>query len=116
MKCVETCREDAITVQDGQVTIDKEKCVHCGLCARACPTGSIKAEEKRYRGNDWGKVGRHPKFALDLLPQASESAAVRAVDACVDMILSNKKEHRFGTLIEMRGIEEIKKSYDTLRH
>ncbi|MBI5677444.1 MAG: 4Fe-4S binding protein [Planctomycetes bacterium] len=43
MKCVETCREDAIMVKSGNVTIDKEKCVHCGLCARVCPTGSIKA-------------------------------------------------------------------------
>ena len=109
MKCVETCREDAITIKDGQVTIDKEKCVHCGLCAQVCPTGSIKAEEKRYRVMIGGKVGRHPKFALDLLPQASEPAAVRALDVCVDMILSNKKEHRFRTLIEMHGIEEIKK-------
>lgn len=109
MKCVEACREDAITIEDGQVTIDKEKCVHCGLCARVCPTGSIKAEEKGYRVMIGGKVGRHPRFALDLLPQASESDAVRALDVCVDMILSDKKEHRFRALIEMRGIEEIKK-------
>ncbi len=109
MKCVEACREDAITVRDDRVTIDKEKCVHCGLCARVCPTGSIKAEDKRYRVMIGGKVGRHPKFALDLLPQASEPDAVRALDVCVDMILSDKKEHRFRALIEMRGIEEIKK-------
>ncbi len=109
MKCVEACREDAITIEDGQVTIDKEKCVHCGLCARVCPTGSIKAEEKGYRVMIGGKVGRHPRFALDLLPQASESDTVRALDVCVDMILSDKKEHRFRALIEMRGIEEIKK-------
>ncbi|MBF8277683.1 MAG: asrC 1, partial [Candidatus Brocadiaceae bacterium] len=109
MKCVEACREDAITIEDGQVTIDKEKCVHCGLCARVCPTGSIKAEKKGYRVMIGGKVGRHPKFALDLLPQASEPNAVRALDVCIDMILSDKKEHRFRALIEMRGIEEIKK-------
>ncbi|MEK7775962.1 MAG: 4Fe-4S binding protein [Planctomycetota bacterium] len=109
MKCVEACREDAITIEDGQVTIDKEKCVHCGLCARVCPTGSIKTAEKGYRVMIGGKVGRHPRFALDLLPQASESDAVRALDVCVDMILSDKKEHRFRALIEMRGIEEIKK-------
>lgn len=46
---------------------------------------------------------------MDLLPQASESDTVRALDVCVDMILSDKKEHRFRALIEMRGIEEIKK-------
>lgn len=109
MRCVETCREDAITVKDGHVSIDKEKCVHCGLCARACPVGSIKAFEKKYRVMIGGKVGRHPKFALDLLPQADESTTLKALDVCVDMILSSKTEHRFRTLIEQHGIEEIKK-------
>ena len=109
MKCVETCKEDAITVKDNQVTIDKEKCVHCGLCARVCPVGTIKTEEKKYRVMIGGKVGRHPKFALDLLPQADESTTLRALEVCVDMILSSKTEHRFRTLIEQQGIEEIKK-------
>ena len=109
MKCVETCREDAITVKNGNVTIDKEKCVHCGLCARVCPTGTIKAEKKKYRVMIGGKVGRHPQFALDLLPQADESATLKALDVCVDIILTSKTEHRFRTLIEQQGIEEIKK-------
>ena len=109
MKCVETCREDAIIVENGNVTIDKEKCVHCGLCARVCPTGTIKAEKKKYRVMIGGKVGRHPRFALDLLLQADESAALKALDVCVDIILTSKAEHRFRTLIEQQGIEEIKK-------
>ncbi|MBC6929302.1 MAG: 4Fe-4S dicluster domain-containing protein [Candidatus Jettenia sp.] len=109
MKCVETCRENAVTVTNNQVTIDKEKCVHCGLCAKVCPTGSIKAEEKEYRVMIGGKVGRHPKFAIDLLPQADEPTTLKALDVCADIILSNKTEHRFRTLIEQQGIEEIKK-------
>ncbi len=109
MKCIETCREDAITIQNGQVSIDKDKCVHCGLCARVCPASSIKASEKKYRVMIGGKVGRHPKFALDVLPQAEESTTLKVLDVCVDMILSSKTEHRFRTLIEQHGIEEIKK-------
>lgn len=109
MKCVETCREDAIKIEDGKVTIDKEKCVHCGLCARVCPAGSIRAEEKKYRVMIGGKVGRHPRFALDLVPMADESAALKALSVCVDIILSSKTEHRFRALVEQQGIEEIKK-------
>ncbi|MBI5677443.1 MAG: hypothetical protein HZC52_02890 [Planctomycetes bacterium] len=56
-----------------------------------------------------GKVGRHPGFALDLLLQADESTALKALDVCVDIILTSKAEHRFRTLIEQQGIEEIKK-------
>lgn len=109
MKCVETCREDAITVKDGHVSLDREKCVHCGLCAGVCPTGSIKASEKKYRVMIGGKVGRHPRFALDLLTQADESATLKALGVCADMILSSKTERRFRTLVEQQGIEEIKK-------
>ena len=109
MKCVETCREDAITVQGGQVSIDMEKCVHCGLCAKVCPSGSIKAGKKKYRVMIGGKVGRHPKFAIEILPQADESITLKALDVCVEMILSSKTEHRFRALLEQQGIEEITK-------
>ncbi|OHB99603.1 MAG: hypothetical protein A3G70_07890 [Planctomycetes bacterium RIFCSPLOWO2_12_FULL_39_13] len=109
MKCVEACREDAITVKNGQVTIDKEKCVHCGLCAKVCPAGTIKASEKKYRVMIGGKVGRHPRFALDLLPIADETTALKALEVCIHIILSNKTERHFRTLIEQIGIEEIKK-------
>lgn len=109
MKCVETCREDAITVKNRQVAIDKQKCVHCGLCAKVCPAGSIKASEKKYRIMIGGKVGRHPRFALDLLPTADETIALEALEVCIDIILSNKTERHFRTLIEQIGIEEIKK-------
>lgn len=109
MKCVETCREDAITVKDGQVSIDMGKCLHCGLCAKVCPSGSIRAGKKKYRVMIGGKVGRHPKFAIEILPQADESMVLKALDVCVDMILSSRNEHRFRTLIEQQGIEEIKK-------
>ena len=61
-----------------------------------------------------GKVGRHPRFALDLPPIADETTALKALEVCIDIILSNKTERHFRTLIEQIGIEEIKKEYDTL--
>ncbi|TVL96307.1 MAG: hypothetical protein CV082_07420 [Candidatus Brocadia sp. BL1] len=109
MKCVETCREEAITIKDAQVSINMEKCVHCGLCAKVCPSGSIRAEEKKYRVMIGGKVGRHPKFAIEILPQSDESTTLKALEVCVDMILSGKTGQRFRTLIEQQGVEEIKK-------
>ncbi len=40
--CRQACPKNAITV-DGlhRAHIDKEKCVNCGLCAKACPFGAI---------------------------------------------------------------------------
>ncbi|GJQ49332.1 hypothetical protein KsCSTR_42000 [Candidatus Kuenenia stuttgartiensis] len=108
MKCVEACREDAITVKDAQVTIDKEKCVECGICAKVCPVGTIKASEVKFRVMIGGKLGRHPRFALELFPNTDESTVLKALEVCAEMIISNKEEHRFRVLVEQKGIEEIK--------
>ena len=39
--CKEVCPKNAITIQHGRSVIDKEKCVNCGMCAKACPYGAI---------------------------------------------------------------------------
>ena len=91
------------------VTINYDRCVHCGLCAKVCPTGTIKTEKKRYRVMIGGKLGRHPRFADDLIDFADETEVIRALDVCVDAIFSEKREKRFGTLVEKLGIEEFKR-------
>ena len=36
--CVKACRQNAITLKDGKITVDKNKCNFCGRCFKACPT------------------------------------------------------------------------------
>ncbi len=103
------------------VTINYGRCVHCGLCAEVCPTGTIKTEKKCYRVMIGGKLGRHPRFADDLIEFADETDVIRALDVCVDAILSEKREKRFGALVEKLGIEEFKRrlkddEFNPLRH
>jgi len=43
--CVKACQYDAIEVIDGVAQVDKEKCVGCMACARACPRKLIQAVE-----------------------------------------------------------------------
>lgn len=39
--CVKECAYDAIHVKDGLAVVDRNKCVGCGLCAKACPKSII---------------------------------------------------------------------------
>lgn len=39
--CVYSCPKKAISIQNNQAFIDREKCVNCGLCQKACPYHAI---------------------------------------------------------------------------
>ena len=36
--CVKACRQNAITLNDGEIIVDDSKCNYCGRCFKACPT------------------------------------------------------------------------------
>ena len=40
-RCTEVCPNDAIKIIDKKAVIDKDKCVECGLCTKACPYSAI---------------------------------------------------------------------------
>lgn len=40
--CVKSCDFDAIHIVGGVAVVDKDKCVACGKCAKACPNGLIE--------------------------------------------------------------------------
>jgi Fe-S-cluster-containing hydrogenase component 2 len=43
-RCADACTSGCISVVDGQLVIDKDKCIGCGTCATVCPTGAIESE------------------------------------------------------------------------
>ncbi len=40
-KCEAACAFEALTVQDSQVIVHREKCFGCGVCANLCPAGAL---------------------------------------------------------------------------
>lgn len=41
-KCIERCGQGALSLVDGEVTADRDKCVLCGYCGSVCPQFAIK--------------------------------------------------------------------------
>ena len=41
--CAKVCREGAITIKDGVIEIDREKCNYCGRCVFSCPTDAYES-------------------------------------------------------------------------
>lgn len=41
-RCVERCRQSALSMVDGKVKISRDKCVLCGYCGSVCPQFAIK--------------------------------------------------------------------------
>ncbi|MBW2345227.1 MAG: 4Fe-4S binding protein, partial [Deltaproteobacteria bacterium] len=40
--CVESCKENAVSIKDDIPVVDNSKCLYCGQCARVCPTGTLQ--------------------------------------------------------------------------
>lgn len=45
--CAAACDYGAICVADGLAVVDREKCVGCGMCAKACPKNLIEVHSKK---------------------------------------------------------------------
>ncbi|KZX10112.1 4Fe-4S dicluster domain-containing protein [Methanobrevibacter filiformis] len=43
--CLNICPENAIEALGGAITINKDKCIGCGMCRDKCPIGAISMDE-----------------------------------------------------------------------
>jgi anaerobic sulfite reductase subunit C len=89
--CVDACIEKSITLaaRENIPVIDHERCLKCGKCIQACPSETIAARQKGFRVQLGGKLGRHPRLAVELEGIFSENEVLRLVKTCIDYY----KEH-----------------------
>ena len=41
-KCAERCKQNALSLSEGKIHVDENKCVLCGYCASVCPAFALK--------------------------------------------------------------------------
>ncbi len=104
LQCVEACREGAVTVTAAEPTINPGLCVHCGGCARVCPTSALETGQSGLGLMVGGKLGRHPQLAREIMGMADEDRAAetfrRSLEHC---LASGRGEERFGELLNREG-------------
>lgn len=106
------CSMKALSINDGNVSIDKDKCINCGVCVGKCPFGAVPKEaESRvliYAGGTWGKTKREGT-------PLSRLVKIEEVPDMIEKIMLWYKENgyakeRLGKTIDRIGIEKFEEA------
>ena len=104
--CLEACREDALRLDMGGPILDPRKCVRCGACAAICPSRTLAVARTGWRALFGGRLGRHPRLAVELPGLYSTGEAVALAVRCLALHLDESRPgERFGALLERLGPE-----------
>lgn len=106
--CLDVCREEGIAFPEPGKgpQFDWQRCLACGQCARACPTGTIAQGLRGYRILLGGKLGRHPQLGREISGIFSAQTTLEIVEACLNHFKTeNKQGERFGALLNRTGFE-----------
>jgi len=108
--CVQVCREGAISLPEGRPVLDPSRCLSCGQCITACPTGTLQEKDRGYRLLVGGKLGRHPRLAVEIPGVYGLEETLKRIERCLDQYQGRCQQgERFGEILERIGVEEIKK-------
>ncbi|WP_457553954.1 4Fe-4S dicluster domain-containing protein [Desulfobacula sp.] len=92
--CVDACDENAIALDEENETplIDYDRCLMCAKCIRVCPTGTIQEKEKGYRVLLGGRLGRHPRLAMEVKGLHTHDDVLRIVEKCLNFYKEHSKD------------------------
>ncbi len=100
--CVEGCDENAVTLDEEKETplIDYGQCLMCAKCIKACPTGTIGEKEKGFRVMLGGRLGRHPRLAMEVPELHSHDEVLEIVKKCLKFYKKKSKNgQRFSHIL-----------------
>ncbi len=66
--CVDVCDENAIHLDKKiqKPVLDEHLCIMCSKCITACLTGTLIEKQKGFRIMLGGRLGRHPRLAMEI--------------------------------------------------
>jgi len=102
LACVDACPDRAIgldTIEEHPV-IDEDLCLLCGKCITVCPTGTIEESERGFRVLLGGRLGRHPRLAMEVPGIQSRQQVLAIVENCLTFYKAHSKNgDRFSKIL-----------------
>jgi dissimilatory sulfite reductase (desulfoviridin) alpha/beta subunit len=99
--CSDVCDETAITLDKKNVLpiIDQARCLLCAKCIRICPSGTLFEETSGFRVMLGGRLGRHPRLAMEIEGIFDHQGVLQIVKNCITFYKSHSKNgQRFAHL------------------
>lgn len=115
--CVKACREGAISMTDEGITLDTSKCTYCGRCVKSCPTDAWEGKWG-YLVSFGGLFGNHIYKGENLLPIIEdEDTLFRVTDAAINFFEKHANAgERFRMTLQRVGEEEFRKEIEEAYH
>lgn len=95
--CTRYCKEGAISIRNGQLSLDTERCILCGMCVISCPYGIIHADPPAFQITVGGRRGPRPALGRHLITVKSQETAIKVVSMVIDWIYRTAYE---GSLLQ----------------
>ncbi len=115
--CEKACRVGAIKIEEDNILLDREKCNYCGRCVKACPTDAWIGEPG-YLLSFGGLFGNEIYRGNQLLPIIKDKEQLyRITDATVDFFKEHGKPgERFKYTLDRIGWDVFKKKIEEAYH
>ncbi len=110
--CVEICPDNCIHLHTSpeKPEIDMDRCMSCGKCVGVCPTQTIQEQKRGYRVLLGGKLGRHPRLAMELPGVYNEKEVLEIIQYCINFYKRNSRHgQRFAQIFKDSDFEILAK-------
>jgi dissimilatory sulfite reductase (desulfoviridin) alpha/beta subunit len=109
--CVKACREGAISLTDEGIVMDASKCNNCGRCVKSCPVDAWKGESG-YIVSFGGLFGNKIYKGENLLPIVKDKETLfRVTDAAIKFFEDKANPgERFRLTLQRVGEDEFRKA------
>ena len=108
--CVTVCKENAIFLdkESEKPRIAFDGCLMCGQCIKACPNGTLMAETHGFRVQLGGRLGRHPRLAMEIPGIHGEEKVLAIVKKSI-LFFKEKSLHgeRFSHLLTKEDFKKM---------